>query len=244
MVLYALMDCRPGFPCEPFYVGIGNEKRRLQHVREAKSARKHSNYRVQEMVDAHLALGIVPESRILVVCPDREYAWDIEEKYIAKLGRKGIDENGILCNLSPGGSDAGGDLPHVKKAKSDATKKLNASVWSDPVKRATRIAAMRGKKKTMTADALESRRKNAKKASTPEANLLKKAAAIKAWEDQDYRVKLTASRKAAWDDPDKRANMLEGRSEGISLSWQNPEVRDRRIDGIKAASLRRNDAGD
>lgn len=243
LVMYALMDKRPGAEYQPFYVGIGTKRRPAQHIRAAKSAKKHSNWRVQRMMDEHFEAGVLPEVKILVVCPDREYAWLIEKRYIAKLGRKDIDEGGILCNLGIGGEDVGSDLPHVKAAKSAAAKRLNKQVWSDPEASAARKAAMQGKKKTFSPEALEARRNNAKKASSPEANALKKEAAIKKWQDPEYRALMSLKRKQAWQDPEKRASMLANRSKGIAMSWLDDEIRQRRIEGIKNASRRAFDTG-
>lgn len=244
LIMYSLMDTRPDYPYEPFYVGIGTRGRPLQHVRAAKSKRKHYNPRVQEVMEQHFALGVVPECKVLVVCPDREYAWLIEKAYIAKLGRKGIDEGGILCNLGAGGEDTGSDLPHVKSAQSAATKRQNALCWSDPEKRAKRIAAMKGKKKTLTPEALEARRNNAKKSTTPQATELKRAYALSRWADPAFRAQRSANQKAAWADPEKRQNMLANRSDGIAASWKNPDTRSRRINGIRNALVERNVTGD
>ena len=244
LIMYSLMDTRPDYPYEPFYVGIGTRGRPLQHVRAAKSKRKHYNPRVQEGMEQHFALGVVPECKVLVVCPDREYAWLIEKAYIAKLGRKGIDEGGILCNLGAGGEDTGSDLPHVKAAQSAATKRQNALCWSDPEKRAKRIAAMKGKKKTLTPEALEARRNNAKKSATPHAKAAKSEAARRMWADPEKRARLSESKKTAWLDTDKRASMLDGQSAGISNSWKDPGIRSRRINGIRNALIERNVTGD
>lgn len=244
MIVYTLMDCRPQFPYQPFYVGVGKRARPLQHLRAARSARKHPNPRVQEVIDAHFAEEVLPEIRTLVVCPDREYAWHVEKGYIKALGRKDIDKNGILCNLSGGGNDVGSDLPHVKRAQSEATKELNARLWADPEHRAARIAAMKGKKKTLTPEALQARRDNAKASRTSDVNEKRSSSMTALWNTDSFSTKQSVSRKRAWRDPSKRENMLKGRAEGIALSWQNPETRQRRIDGIKAALLRRNVTGD
>lgn len=243
LIMYALMDKRNGRKYQPFYVGIGSVKRPAQHIRAAQSKARHPNPKVQHVMDEHFAEGIVPEIKTLVVCPDREYAWLIERRYIAALGRIDIDEHGILCNLGAGGEDVGSDLPHVKAAKSAATKRLNAKAWSDPETRAARIAAMQGKKKTMSAAALEARRLNAKKGQTPEVSAKKSEAARRRWADPAYKAAMAVKRKKVWQDADMRAAMLAGRSEGIAASWLNPETRQRRIDGIKAAAKRVNDTG-
>ena len=111
----------------------------------------------------------------------------------------------------------------------------NKMEWSDPEKSAKRIAAMKGKKKTMTHRAIESRKINLEKARSEEFSQIRHDAAIAKWRDPAFRQKRSVNQSAAWDDPEKRANMLAGRSEGISKSWQDPETREKRIAAIKAA---------
>ena len=63
-----------------------------------------------------------------------------------------------------------------------------------------------------------------------------RAAIERNWADPAFRDKRSKNQSAAWQDPAKRANMLAGRSAGISNSWKDPETRARRIAGIKAAA--------
>lgn len=111
--------------------------------------------------------------------------------------------------------------------------------WADPEIRRRRTTALKGVKKTMTTAALEARRKNARAPKSEEAKKAQRDAVERNWADPEFRAKRSRNQSAAWADPEKRANMLEGRKEGISKSWSDPDVRARRIAGIKAAALRK-----
>lgn len=126
--------------------------------------------------------------------------------------------------------------PVIQAKRAENSREPQKKAWADPEKRAKRIAGLQGNKKTMTPAALEARRANAQKSRTPEANAKKSAAALAMWEKPAHREKRSRNQAAAWEDPEKRANMLKGRSKGISNSWNDPETRARRIAGIKAAA--------
>jgi hypothetical protein len=107
--------------------------------------------------------------------------------------------------------------------------------WLDPVIRATRIDAMTGVPKTMTPEAIAARQANARAPRSQEALDAQLAAVIRNWADDAFRDRMSDAHIAAWQDPQKRANMLEGRSEGIAQSWQDEEVREKRTTNISAA---------
>ena len=110
--------------------------------------------------------------------------------------------------------------------------------WADPEIRARRIAAMKGKKKTLTPEAIAARQANARLPKSDEARSAAREASLRNWADPTFRAARSASQAAAWSDPEKRANMLAGRSEGIAETWRDPETRQKRIAGIKAAAGR------
>ncbi len=126
--------------------------------------------------------------------------------------------------------------PEMQHRRAENSREPARTSWADPEIRARRVAAMKGKRKTVSPEAFAARQANAAKAQSPEAKA-KRAAAVRArWGDPAYKAKMAAKKAAAWADPEKRERMLAGRSEGIAKSWQDPAVRARRIDGIKAAS--------
>lgn len=129
--------------------------------------------------------------------------------------------------------------PQINATRAAVSTAMNNRTWADPEIRARRTAAMLGKKKTLSPEAIQARRANGAKSNTPEANALKSKASLERWARPEFVAMRSRNQTAAWADPEKRANMLAGRSEGISKSWDNPEVRARRIVGIKAAAMKR-----
>lgn len=309
--LYLLIERRAGNPNvgRPFYVGIGNKKRPLRHLFDAKTVAGHYNHRMQEILLGHIALGIEPEVRLIAEYQDRESAFVAERREIASYGRVGIDRDGTLANLAAGGQGADSAmmlLPEMRAKVSERTKRaihdptiraahvaalarINSAFspeqrraaaakktpeataastaalaaarndpeaeqrrraservaqkasWADPEIRARRIAAMTGKKKTMSAEALAARRENITKAHGAGAADARREGASRKWADPEFRAKRSANQAAAWADPEKRANMLAGRSEGVAASWRDPAVRARRIAGQRKTA---NECGD
>ena len=103
--LYALLESRTGHPAcgEPFYIGIGTKRRPKAHLTAARSAAGHRNWRLQEVLAAHLVAGTVPEVRVLGTFDDRGEAGEAEKELIARFGRVGIEPGGTLTNLAVGG---------------------------------------------------------------------------------------------------------------------------------------------
>lgn len=129
----------------------------------------------------------------------------------------------------------------INANRSKASTESNARSWADPEVRARRIAAMKGKKKTLSPEALAARRANAQGGKTAEARAKRSKASLERWQDPDFKDKRRRNQSAAWQDPEKRANMLAGRAQGIAKSWKDPEVRARRIAAIKAAAAAKRD---
>lgn len=232
--VYGMLDRRPGANDALFYVGIGARDRPTQHLREARRG-CHPNSRMQKIIAEHFLLRIEPGRLIFAVCPDRNIANEIERALISRHGRAGIDPGGILANLAPGGDDFSSDLPHVIEAKQKAAIHLNALLWADPEHRRSRMMAMRGRKKTMTVEALAQRRANARAPRSEKACAAQLAASLRNWADPAFRQRRSVNQAAAWADPQKRANMLAGRSEGIAESWADPDVRAKREAAVSAA---------
>ncbi len=222
-ILYSLIEQRPEHPNfgRPFYVGIGTNRRPRTHFVHARSTRKHPNARLQEVFEAHFAIGIEPAIAVLATYDLLVDAFAAEKKTVAQFGRIGVEPDGVLCNISLGGQ--GFESEDM------------AASWVDPTVRANRVASMRGAKKTATVESTEARRRNANAPKSAEALALMRAASERNWEDPEIRARLTESRKAAWQDPEKRARMLEGRSETQTELWQNPEVREKRTEAIQSA---------
>ena len=107
--VYCLFDPRNELP---FYVGMGGGNRCFSHLKETKdntqNIRKY--YKIQSIRED----GFEPRVEIVKSNLTAQEAWDYEVELIAKYGRKDIDENGILMNISPGGE---GNLDGMKGKK-------------------------------------------------------------------------------------------------------------------------------
>lgn len=96
--VYSLIDPRTQLP---FYIGMGSGKRCFSHLKETKENTQNIRkfYKIQSIREA----GFEPIVTIVKTELSRQSACEYEVELIAKYGRKDIDENGILMNLSPGG---------------------------------------------------------------------------------------------------------------------------------------------
>lgn len=92
--VYSLKDPQKN---EVFYIGKGSGKRALSHFNEREWK---YNTRKGRKIKQILESGKIPEVEILFETDNEEEAYDYEEMKIKELGRKNIDENGILLNLS------------------------------------------------------------------------------------------------------------------------------------------------
>jgi hypothetical protein len=179
-----------------------------------------------------------------------QIAFDLEIGIIKCLRRMGVE----LTNQTDGGdgisgfkaspeqrarhSEASkevGARSEVIAARSKATTELNLARWADPEYKARTSAAMTGKPKTMSAEAIEARRINAQANCRDDVKAKTSAASKQMWSDPEFKAKMSQAKSAAWQDPAKREAMLANRSKGISESWKDPEVRANRINGIKNA---------
>ena len=87
--VYALIDPRTN---TPFYIGKGSKNRMFDHLKDNRGVRK------QEVISQIRKDGLEPVPTKLVENLTEDDAYKKEIELIKKYGRKGIDENGILCN--------------------------------------------------------------------------------------------------------------------------------------------------
>jgi hypothetical protein len=126
-----------------------------------------------------------------------------------------------------------------RRQSTEAARAGSDASWASPERAEVRKAALRGVKKTRTAESDAARAYAATQMNTPEANAKKAAAAKARWADPEFRAKMAEKRKAAWQDPQKRANML-ARKDGSTHEWRegrarDPEIRnEQRRDAYKA----------
>jgi hypothetical protein len=245
---YAYVHARPGTVEQHgiFYVGKGRKGRY-----KALPARNRFHGFV---LDKHGAENILVGK---IECSDADTAFELEKGLIKCLKRAGV----TLTNMTDGGDGPNGFvMPQHAREKIAASSRERAKdpvlrerlrvtstaavteYWADPENRAARIASLTGVKKTRTEASDAARRANALKGATPEATAKKAAASKERWADPVFREKMSEARRLAWQDPAKREAMMSNRSEGIKKSWADPEVKAKRITGIKASiTLKRKD---
>ena len=96
--VYMLVDPRDD---SPFYVGKGTGKRAQTHLWNI--SRSHNPYK-EAKIRKIREEGYEPKIEYVAEnIPDESLAYDIEAKLIAKFGRKGYEEGGILTNSVPDG---------------------------------------------------------------------------------------------------------------------------------------------
>lgn len=242
--LYSLTERRPGDPRLglPFYVGIGTEKRPRRHFREARLG-PHSNPAMHAIINAHFAMGIEPEIRILAVCQDREYAGLVERRAIAVWGREGIDPGGILCNVASGGQ--GPDptimqLPGIREKIAKGQQKRTADSWerslaaltanrANPELEERRIAASNATRKKNSEDPekraalgakISAGTKGKKKTLSPAALEARRENAKK-FQTPEAQVARSEGNKRRWKDPAFKAK----RSKNQAAAWNDEEKR-------------------
>ena len=96
---------------QPFYVGKGKDRRPQNHITAARRGWKDNNYYKINTIRKYLKKDLLPVIEIIECKTERE-AYDLEIELIAKWGRCGIDEGGILTNITLGGEgNTGGQRP-------------------------------------------------------------------------------------------------------------------------------------
>ena len=97
--IYAYIDPTTDLP---FYIGKGKGNRRNHHLNDASS--KKENKEKWEIICSLKSIGALPIIKILEDHIDSEaLAWNREDYYILKWGRKNFEPNGILTNKTIGG---------------------------------------------------------------------------------------------------------------------------------------------
>lgn len=92
--VYKLLDPRTNLP---FYIGKGKDARAYTHL---KNQSKTCNPQKDKIINEIYSCGLEPIVDIFLKDLDEETAYKLEEKIILELGRQGIDNNGILTNIS------------------------------------------------------------------------------------------------------------------------------------------------
>lgn len=245
-LLYALIEQRPGHPNfgNPFYIGIGGPTRPQSHLKKARSIHGHYNLLMHSCLTDHLAEGVEPTIQILGSYESREDAGDAECEAIKRYGRIGVELEGVLCNIAPGGQ---GVYPEFIDPAVIARVAAAARVrWTDPDFRARREATIReissdpewrANVAKTTADALhkpETRANHlAALARINAARTLEERSATGKKRTPESLAKSIAALAAARLDPVAKEKHRLNTSIGQKRSWANPEDKARRKAGMK-----------
>lgn len=241
--LYALIESRVGHENfgKPFYIGIGTAKRPRKHFAEANGKGGHRNWRLHEVLMSHRAAGIAPEIQIIGTYSNRADACAAERREIAKWGRTGIEEGGILCNLASGGQGPDSELmqmPEIRKRNSEAQKRRPRETFENA------IAAGRLNAKDEAINALRSTASTAannrnwsdpevrarrvagmrgKKKQRSEASDQARRENAKKAQSPEARAKRSEELRRRWADPAYKERLAAKKRE----AWQDPEKRAR-----------------
>ena len=122
--IYAYIDPRNNLP---FYIGKGKGNRKFDHLKEDDSNTENRNK--LNIISDLKAIGMAPTIVELETDIDNELlAYNREDFYILKYGRKGIDLNGILANKTIGGKSPPKPVWTEEKKKSHS--EFNKEYWT------------------------------------------------------------------------------------------------------------------
>jgi hypothetical protein len=99
--VYVLIDPRNN---QPFYVGKGKGNRVESHYYNC-AYNKKINLHKSRKIEKLKKLGYKPKYKIVFESSDVKLVFEEEKRLIAKWGRSGYDEDGILTNISLGGDN-------------------------------------------------------------------------------------------------------------------------------------------
>lgn len=101
--------------------------------------------------------------------------------------------------------------PAIKAKRRANSREPQKNSWANPEIRARRVAAMKGKKKTMSPEAIAARQANARKPRTEKALAASRAATIRRWADPTAHERQSERLLAAWHGEERAADILEGK---------------------------------
>lgn len=109
--VYVLIDPRND---QPFYVGKGKDDRVRRHYYNWSSIDKSNLYKSRKIKKLQ-RMGYEPRYEILFESENENAIFKKEKELIAEWGRVGIDKEGILTNINPGGEGNTGGQRQVKQ---------------------------------------------------------------------------------------------------------------------------------
>lgn len=257
VILYALIEARTDHPNfgKPLYVGIGAENRPYAHIRHAKRPEGCRNKLLTDVLRAHLAVGVEPWISVLATFETRAEADEAERAAITKYGRMGRDQEGILCNVAHGGDGPDSAIMDDPEVRANIAR-ASHEYWSTPEHRAAQ--AERTKTGHARPDVREHISETTKAALNNEEVRAKHVAALKrinaAMTTEQRRAAETkrspegraasgAHLKAMRRDASTQAKRRKNSSAPQLASWQNPEIRAKRIAAMKGKKKTPSEAG-
>lgn len=128
--IYAYIDPRNNLP---FYIGKGKGSRKLNHLKETdnKTENRDKLSVIKELQSLNLSPVIIEletgiESELL--------AYNREDFYILKYGRKGFEQGGILTNKTIGGKHP--PTPNWSKERKNLHSEFNKKFWTEERRKA------------------------------------------------------------------------------------------------------------
>lgn len=108
---------------QPFLVGKGSKERAYDHLKEKleNTNNPHKFYKIQQILPLKPIIKIFP-------CSSEDEAYNTEEMLIKHFGRKGINKNGILTNIHPGGKGGTSGCIHSDESKNQRSQKISL-IW-------------------------------------------------------------------------------------------------------------------
>jgi len=262
--VYALIDPRNS---EIRYVGVthGNPQVRFaRHLSSAKRQKRFRSYVLNWIVNLSTS-GLIPT--LIVLETGFGQGWDVEQKWIAFYKEQGAR----LTNISMGGAGPLGCIRSAETRKKLAD--ANRGKKQNPELVERRIAKIRGQRHTAQArtnmaagakgrkvseEGVEKIR--ARRRDNPDWNRkisesnrgLKRSEETKKHVSQAHlgirqsesaRQKISAGNKESWYDPVIRERRAAAIADGNKRAWQDPEKREKRLSAIRAAWVRKKEAG-
>lgn len=133
--IYEYIDPRSGLP---FYVGKGKGNRKFNHLRNEKES-KQENVDKFNVIQEILAAGLFPVIREIESNIEKETdAYEREDYWILRYGRRGLDKDGILTNRTLHGHPP---TPIWNSERKKKHSEWNASYWTEDRKSAHRLIA-------------------------------------------------------------------------------------------------------
>lgn len=247
--VYLYRDPRPYKQRAPIYVGKGSLRRARSHV----GGRTHNPF-FSEILAKIRAAGLDPEIEIIARFDFEQDALDLENRLIAKYGRRDLGL-GTLVNLADGGS-AGPTGRIVSEVEKERTRKMGAAVWADETARNKLLAAVAIAGKKSWASNREFRRDriaegNKKRSQDPARQCRfveqRRASAKKQWSDPEQKKDRASKNRAAnilaWSDPVHREMRKAAMKTGIQLAMLDPEKKQKRLAHVNAIAALGSAAG-